>query len=129
MVDIGRWAAALAVSASPLALGGHATHIPATRRAMPESIGLTVADRRTDMPVITSLRSGGPAERGGIKVGDEVHAVNGHRTRGATAVRRDLKQAPRCHVALDLRRAGHHVVATIGRCEQSVRLAGVWEGK
>lgn len=128
MVDIGRWAAALAVAASPLAWGGHAAHPPPQRRAAPEPIGLTVADRRTDTPVITSLRSGGPAERGGIRVGDEVRAVNGHRTHGATAVRRDLKQAPQCRVALDLRRAGHHVVATVGRCERKPGRTGVGKG-
>ncbi|WP_189338306.1 PDZ domain-containing protein [Sphingobium sp. SCG-1] len=125
MVDIGRWAAALAVAASPLALGGHAARPLPERRSAREPIGLTVADRRNDTPIVTSLRTGGPAEQGGIRVGDEIRAVDGHRTHGAVAVRRDLKQGSRCAVALDLRRAGHHVVATVGRCERDASRAVV----
>lgn len=123
MLDIGRWMGALAVAASPLTLAGHAGRPVKAPEPKSEATGFTVADRHGDMAIVTSLRSGGPAERGGTKVGDEVHAVDGRRTRGAAAVRRDLRQTHRCRVDLDLRRGGHSVVATVGRCGQTAKLS------
>lgn len=116
MPDIGRWATALAVAASPLTLAGHIAHSPKPLAHAIDAAGLTVADGRPGSAIITSLRSNGPAERGGIAVGDEVRAVDGHRTRGAAAVRHDLRHARHCRVDLDLRRGGHPVMATVGRC-------------
>ncbi|MGK2910736.1 MAG: PDZ domain-containing protein [Sphingobium sp.] len=116
MPHTARWATALAVAASPLTLAGHVAHSrkPVTHAIDPA--GLTVADGRPGSAIITSLRSNGPAERGGIAVGDEVRAVDGHHTRGAAAVRHDLRHARHCRVALDLRRAGRPLMATVGRC-------------
>lgn len=119
MSDMGRAFAALALAAIPLTLSGQVGRLRQNPVRPPDSMGLTVADGRRNGPVVTSLRSGGPAERGGIAVGDEVHAIDGHRTHGASAVRRDLRDAHHCRVAIDLRRGGHRLVATVGRCDRT----------
>ncbi len=113
---IASWFTALTLAASPLALSSHVGQIRRAASPMPEPAGLTVADGRTNAAVVTSLRSGGPAEHGGMAVGDEIRAIDGHRTRGAAAVRHDLHDARRCRVAIDLRRGGHRLVATVNRC-------------
>ncbi|MES2270430.1 MAG: PDZ domain-containing protein [Pseudomonadota bacterium] len=114
--DMGRWLAALVLSASPLALAGRVGRLHAVSAAAPEPVGLTLADGRRDSAIVTSLRSDGPAERGGLAVGDEVQAVDGHRVRGAASVQHDLRHAQHCNVAIDLRRGGRPLVATVGRC-------------
>jgi S1-C subfamily serine protease len=117
---IASWFTALTLAASPLALSSHVGQIRRATSHTPEPAGLTVADGRVDgqpgAAVVTSLRSGGPAEHGGMAVGDEIRAIDGHRTRGAAAVRHDLHHARRCRVAIDLRRGGHRLVATVNRC-------------
>ncbi|WP_413818558.1 PDZ domain-containing protein [Sphingobium sp.] len=118
---MGRGLAALALSASPLALSGHVHPLPTQTAAPPEPAGLTVADGRRDSAIVTSLRSDGPAEHGGLAVGDEVQAVDGHRARGAASVRHDLRHAQHCNVAIDLRRSGRPLVATVGRCGRTSR--------
>jgi S1-C subfamily serine protease len=40
--------------------------------------GITVGDTSDRLPVVTSVRSDGAAERAGIEVGDEIVAVDGH---------------------------------------------------
>jgi S1-C subfamily serine protease len=40
--------------------------------------GVTIGDTSDRLPVVTSVRSDGAAERAGIEVGDEIVAVDGH---------------------------------------------------
>jgi S1-C subfamily serine protease len=112
--DIGRWLVVLVLAATPLALLNRPT---APRRTVAsDQLGLTIADTRLHGAVVTSLRSGGLAERGGLAVGDEIRGVDGHPVRAAAATRYALHQLHGCHISIDLRRGGHRLVATIGRC-------------
>lgn len=48
---------------------------------------LTVGDTGDQMPVVTSVRSDGEAERAGIRVGDEIESVGGRPVRSVAALR------------------------------------------
>jgi S1-C subfamily serine protease len=52
--------------------------------------GVTLGDGSDRMPVVTSVRSNGAAERAGIRAGDEIEAVDGHTVRDVAALRATL---------------------------------------
>jgi S1-C subfamily serine protease len=88
---------------------------------------LTVGDGGDDqMPVVTSVRSNGAAERAGIKVGDEIEAVNGRQVHNVAALRAvvsaDRRNQP---LALHIRRGDAVWTIAIDRSEQAADETGV----
>jgi S1-C subfamily serine protease len=81
--------------------------------------GMTLDDDDDDrMPVVTSVRSDGQAERAGIRAGDEIASVNGQPVRDVAALRAALTAA-RGHgpVALHIRRGDALWTVAINRAE------------
>jgi S1-C subfamily serine protease len=74
--------------------GGAVTSIP----------GLTISDTHDQMPIVTSVRSNGAAERAGIRVGDEIEAVDGHAVHNVAALRAVMQQQSAQRLALHIRR-------------------------
>jgi S1-C subfamily serine protease len=52
--------------------------------------GVTLGDGSDRMPVVTSVRSDGEAERAGIRAGDEIETVDGHAVHDVAALRAAL---------------------------------------
>ncbi len=80
---------------------------------------LTVGDNSSDqMPVVTSVRSGGVAARAGIRVGDEIEAVDGRFVHNVAALRAavsaDRSKGP---LALHIRRGDALWTIAIDRSE------------
>jgi S1-C subfamily serine protease len=88
--------------------------------------GMTLDDDDDDrMPVVTSVRSDGQAERAGIRAGDEIASVNDQPVRNVAALRAALTAA-RGHgpVALHIRRGDALWTVAIDRAEpQGQRVA------
>lgn len=83
--------------------------------------GITLDDDDTDrLPVVTSVRSDGQAERAGIRAGDEIAAVDGRAVHDVATVRAalvaDRRSGP---VALHIRRGGALWTVAIDRAEPS----------
>jgi S1-C subfamily serine protease len=82
---------------------------------------LTVGDGGDDqLPVVTSVRSDGAAERAGVRVGDEIEAVNGRQVHNVAALRAivssDRRNGP---LALHIRRGDAVWTIAIDRSEQT----------
>ncbi len=82
--------------------------------------GVTVGDTQDAVPVVTSVRSDGAAERAGIEVGDEIVAVDGRNVRDVAALR-DAIVADRGdrRLALHIRRGDALWSVAIDRAEPS----------
>lgn len=80
--------------------------------------GVTVGDAADKLPVVTSVRSNGAAERAGIEVGDEIVAVDGRNVRDVAALR-DVIVADRGdpRLALHIRRGDALWTVAIDRAE------------
>jgi S1-C subfamily serine protease len=90
--------------------------------------GMTLDDDDDDrMPVVTSVRSDGQAERAGIRAGDEIASVNGKPVRDVAALRAALTAAHgHGPVALHIRRGDALWTVAINRAEPPVqRVAAV----
>ncbi|NIJ31909.1 PDZ domain-containing protein [Sphingomonas oligoaromativorans] len=74
--------------------GGAVTSIP----------GLTIGDTHDQMPIVTSVRSDGAAERAGIRVGDEIEAIDGHAVHNVAALRAVMLRQGTRRLALHIRR-------------------------
>jgi S1-C subfamily serine protease len=91
-------------------------------RAIDEVLGATVEPldpatarelgdgRGPDDVVVTSLASGGPAERAGIRSGDVIEAVNGKAPGTARELAPAAKRSP---VTVIINRHGNHVMVTL----------------
>ena len=82
--------------------------------------GVTVGDTSDRLPVVTSVRSDGAAERAGIQVGDEIVAVDGHSVHDVAALH-DVIGADRRdrRLALHIRRGDALWTIAIDRAEPS----------
>jgi S1-C subfamily serine protease len=90
--------------------------------------GMTLDDDDDDrMPVVTSVRTNGQAERAGIRAGDEIASVNDQPVRDVAALRAALGAAHgRGPVALHIRRGDALWTVAIDRAEpQAQRVAAV----
>ncbi len=82
--------------------------------------GVTVGDTSDQLPVVTSVRSNGAAERAGIEVGDEIVSVDGHAVHDVAALH-DVVLASRGdpRLALHIRRGDALWTVAIDRAEPS----------
>lgn len=81
--------------------------------------GLTLGEKRGPRVVVTSLRIGGPADRGGVAVGDEVNGIAGQPVTSAAMARRLIDDPVNCAVTVDLRRGDKSHVASISQCNKN----------
>ncbi len=81
--------------------------------------GLTVGDTHDQMPIVTSVRSNGAAERAGIRVGDEIEDVDGHAVHNVAGLRALMQQQGDKRLALHIRRGDAVWTIAIDRREQT----------
>lgn len=74
-------------------------------------------DGDDDMPVVTSVRSDGEAERAGIRAGDEIEAVDGHRVHDVAALRSAVVSDRDHKLALHIRRGDALWTVALDRSE------------
>ncbi len=79
-------------------------------------MGLTLGEDGGHRPVVTSLRSGGPADRAGIAVGDMLRAVAGRPVVGLARARMLIQAREPCVVVLSFDRGGISYRARIWQC-------------
>lgn len=82
--------------------------------------GVTVGDGGDRMPVVTSVRSDGAAERAGIEVGDEIVAIDGREVQNVAALH-DAMRADHGdrRLALHIRRGDALWTVALDRAEPS----------
>ena len=100
-------AAAIGAAGSVAVLGEHGAFSGMASRPLASIPGVTLADDTGDagMPVVTSLRSDGEAQRLGLRVGDRIAAVDGHPVRTVAALGRAMRsQAGMAPLRLHVRR-------------------------
>ncbi len=79
---------------------------------------VTVGDDGEHMPVVTSVRSNGKAERAGIQVGDKIDAVDGRPVRDVAMLRSIVGAEQGAHpIALHIRRGDAIWTIAIDRAE------------
>jgi len=69
------------------------------------------------MPVVTSVRSDGEAERAGIRAGDEIEAVDGHRVHDIAALRSAVLSDSDGKLALHIKRGDALWTVALDRSE------------
>lgn len=77
-------------------------------------------DGGDDMPVVTSVRTDGEAERAGIRAGDEIEAVDGHRVHDIAALRSAVVSDHDRKLALHIRRGDALWTVALDRSEPAV---------
>jgi len=111
------WAGLLILSASPLVI---LTRLPSTgyEQGMPvDASGMTLADiGPTHEVVVTSIRTGGLAERSGLAVGDRLQAIGGRHPADWMMARHWLNERASCRIRINFLRDGAPSVATLNRC-------------
>ena len=111
------WAALLILSASPLVI---LTRLPSTGygQDMPiDASGMTLADMGPSHEVVvTSIRTGGLAERSGLAVGDRLQAIGGRHPADWMMARHWLNERASCRIRINFLRDGAPSVATLNRC-------------
>jgi S1-C subfamily serine protease len=116
--------AAVAMAGSLAVLGERGIFSAPVGRAAPALPGVTLEDESgtTTMPVITSLRSDGQAERSGLRVGDRIAAVDGQPVRDVAAFGRAMRMRPgTTPVRLHVRRGDAAWTVAIDRVEADYR--------
>ncbi|MEC3947523.1 PDZ domain-containing protein [Sphingobium sp. HWE2-09] len=111
------YAAALALASVPPLLSARIAGPPSTPVVVADGIGLTLGEDGGRRIVVTSLRSGGPADHGGIAVGDRLERVAGHPVAGLNAMRRTIHAHRPCAMTLTLNRDGISYDARIWQCK------------
>ena len=87
---------------------------------LPAIPGVTVGDTDDRMPVVTSVRSNGAAERAGLQVGDEIVTVDGRRVQTVETLRDVMRSEPGDRrLALHIRRGDALWTVAIDRAEPS----------
>jgi S1-C subfamily serine protease len=83
--------------------------------------GVTLGDDSGDsLPVVTSVRSNGEAERAGIRAGDEIESVDGHPVRDVETLRSTvLSDRTNRPLALHIRRGDALWTVALDRAEPS----------
>lgn len=78
-----------------------------------DSSGAPVSWEFSTPPSVTDVQDGGPAARGGLRVGDVIEAVDGSPITGADGARRFSEAQPGRPVRFTVRRAGQNVTLEI----------------
>ncbi|WP_419825345.1 PDZ domain-containing protein [Sphingomonas sp.] len=116
-------AVAIGVAASVAVLGEHGAFSDIASRPLASIPGVTLADDvgNIGMPVVTSLRSDGEAERSGLRVGDRIAAVDGHPVRDVAALGRAMRlQAGTKPLRLHVRRGDTVWTVAVDRAEPGI---------
>lgn len=97
---------ALALAGLVAVMGEHGVFATVGALAAPAIPGVTVEDDAANaaMPIVTSLRSDGEAQRLGLRVGDRIAAIDGRPVRDAADLRRAIAHASAGPVSLHIRR-------------------------
>jgi len=122
------YAAILLLAALPPLLSSRLARPAPAKPAHDERAGLTLGTRRDRQVVVTSVRGGGAADRGGLAVGDTLHAVAGRRITGAAMARRLIDDPRRCVMQVDFHRGSTARVARLRRCTASGQAEGRGDG-
>jgi C-terminal processing protease CtpA/Prc len=123
----GKWlaigtVAVVAALALILVLAEHGifTRMPATIFAGAPLPGVTLSDSDDRMPVVTSVRSDGEAERVGIRAGDEIEAIGKQPVHDVAALRAVLLSDRENKLALHIRRGDALWTVALDRAEPAV---------
>lgn len=122
------YAAVLLLAAVPPLLSSRLARPLQAPPAHGDRAGLTLGTRPDRQVVVTSVRADGVADRGGLVVGDALHAVAGRRVTGAAMARRLIDDPLRCTTRVDFRRGGAARVARLRRCTAPGQAEGRGDG-
>lgn len=89
---------------------------PSAPAAVSNRMGLTLGEDDRHCIVVTSLRSGGIADRHGIRVGDQLTSISGRQVAALVAVRKQVRVPGHCAIPLTLDRHGIPYRAIIWQC-------------
>ena len=89
---------------------------PSSPTAVSDAMGLTLGEDDRHRIVVTSLRSGGIADRHGIQVGDQLTGMAGRPTVTLEAARKLVRAPGHCAMPLMLDRHGIPYRAIIWQC-------------
>jgi hypothetical protein len=111
------WAGLLILSASPLIMLIRLPPAHHEAEDMRDASGMTLADiGPAHDVVVTSVRTGGAAERSGMAVGDRLIAIGGRRPADWMVARHWLNDQASCRIRINFLRDGAPIVATLDRC-------------
>jgi predicted metalloprotease with PDZ domain len=113
------YAAAMLLAALPALFVARLERAPLAPAVVSYRLGLTLGEDGAHHVVVTSLRSGGVADRDGIKVGDQLTGVAGRSVVALTTARRLVHAPARCALPLMLSRHGVPYRTTIWQCGRS----------
>ncbi|HZV17839.1 MAG TPA: PDZ domain-containing protein [Sphingobium sp.] len=122
------YAAVLLLATLPPLFASHLARPLPAAPARDDRAGLTLGTRPDRQVVVTSVRGGGVADRGGLAVGDMLHAVAGRRVTGTAMARRLIDDPRRCATRVDFRRGGAAHVARLRRCTVPEQARGRGDG-
>ena len=106
----------VALAAVPPLISPRFVHPVTAPKVMADRAGLTLGADKKHHVVVTSLRTGGPADRSGIEVGDIVTQI-GSRPAASIALSRRLVNNPaHCDVRIEIDRHGLHHMARLQQC-------------
>jgi S1-C subfamily serine protease len=117
-------AAAMALAGSLVALGERGAFSDAVGHPVPALPGVTLEDGAgaAAMPIVTSLRSDGQAERSGLRVGDRIAALDGQPVGNVAALDRAMRaRAAKTPLRLHIRRGDTVWTLAIDRAETDHR--------
>lgn len=95
---------------------------PRLARPMPapavitDHAGLTLGSDRKHHVVVTSLRTGGPADRSAIAVGDVLRQIDGKPATSVVLSRRLINSPSHCDIRIEVERAGARHMARLQQC-------------
>lgn len=111
------WGGLLILSASPLALLTQLSPRAPGAEETRDASGMTVADiGGTHAVIVTSVQTGGPAERGGVRAGDRLSGIGGRHPADRTIAQYWLNAPGACRMRINFLRGGKPIVATLDRC-------------
>ncbi len=110
------YATAILLASLPPLLATQLERAPSAPAAVSNRMGLTLGEDDRHRIVVTSLRSGGMADRNGIRVGDQLTGISGRPVTALTAVRKLVRAPGHCAMPLMLDRHGIPYRAIIWQC-------------
>jgi hypothetical protein len=110
------YAVAMLLAALPPLLATRMERAPLAPAAINNRMGLTLGEDDGHRIVVTSLRSGGMADRNGIRVGDQLIRIADRPVVGLAIVRNQFHAPDHCATALTFRRDGISSRSIIWQC-------------
>lgn len=106
----------VALAALPPLISPRLAHPMPSPKIIADRAGLTLGSDGAHQVVVTSLRTGGPADRSGIEVGDIVRLIGTQRASGVALSRRLIDDPARCDVQMEIERSGLRHMARLQQC-------------